>query len=66
MRRTTVDTTETQYEDKMRPTGHGLYPTASLLNHSCDANTYKYFAGNCLVLVASKVGQPHTTPLVPI
>jgi len=52
--KTGVDTTETQYEDKMRPTGHGLYPTASLLNHSCDANTYKYFAGNCLVLVASK------------
>ena len=32
----------------------GLYPTMCLLNHSCDNNTYKYYDGNTMVLVACK------------
>ena len=35
--------------------GNGLYPTLCLFNHSCDNNTYKYFAGSKLIAVASKV-----------
>ena len=32
----------------------GLFPTLCLLNHSCDNNVYKYFAGNTVVVVAHK------------
>jgi len=42
------------FENKMRLVGNGLYPTLCLFNHSCDNNTYKYFAGSKLVAVASK------------
>ena len=38
-----------------RPIGSAIYPNFALVNHSCDQNTYKYFAGNKLVVVASKV-----------
>lgn len=39
----------------LRLVGNALYPTFALFNHSCDNNTYKYFAGNKVVVVASKV-----------
>ena len=38
-----------------RIVGNALYPTFALFNHSCNNNTYKYFAGNTVVVVASKV-----------
>ena len=34
--------------------GHALYPTLCLLNHSCDNNVYKYFAGDTVVVIAHK------------
>jgi len=42
------------FENKTRVIGDGLYPTYSLVNHSCDGNTYKYFDGSTIVVVASK------------
>ena len=39
----------------LRLVGNALYPTFALFNHSCDNNTYKYFAGNKVVVIASKV-----------
>ena len=43
-----------------RPIGSAIYPNFALVNHSCDQNTYKYFAGNKLVVVASKVNDHDT------
>jgi len=34
--------------------GNGLYPTLSLLNHSCDPNIMKYWVDDKVVVVASK------------
>ena len=45
----------TEFENKNRVVGQGLYPTLCLLNHSCDNNVTKYFSGNTVVVVASKV-----------
>eukprot|EP00092_Neocalanus_flemingeri_P008426 GFUD01009082.1.p1 GENE.GFUD01009082.1~~GFUD01009082.1.p1 ORF type:complete len:676 (+),score=159.68 GFUD01009082.1:46-2073(+) len=42
------------FTNSIRLVGNGLYPTICLFNHSCDNNTYKYYAGSTLVLVASK------------
>jgi len=42
------------FENRIRIIGNGLYPTICLFNHSCDNNTYKYFAGSELIVVASK------------
>ena len=41
-------------KDWLRLVGNGLYPTLCLFNHSCDNNTYKYYAGSDLVVIASK------------
>merc|ERR1719471_703052 len=42
------------FENKIRPIGSAIYPNFALLNHSCDQNTSKYFAGDTVVVVASK------------
>jgi len=42
------------FEHWTRLVGNALYPTFALFNHSCDNNTYKYFAGNKVVVIASK------------
>ena len=39
----------------VRVIGSAIYPTFALVNHSCDQNTYKYFAGNTVIVIASKV-----------
>ena len=49
------DRSTREFNNKTRIVGQGLYPTMCLLNHSCDNNTYKYFDGKTLVLIASKV-----------
>merc|ERR1711994_1199987 len=52
-----------------RPIGSAIYPNFALVNHSCDQNTYKYFAGNKLVVVASKnisVGEEVTENYFPM
>ena len=38
--------------------GSAIYPTFALFNHSCANNTYKFFCGSQLVVVASKDIQP--------
>merc|ERR1719232_1259242 len=43
-----------EFENKQRVVAHGLFPTLCLLNHSCDNNVYKYFAGDTVVVIASK------------
>ena len=48
------DTKEKEFENKQRVIAHGLFPTLCLLNHSCDNNVYKYFAGNTVVVIAHK------------
>ena len=35
--------------------GSAVYPTFALFNHGCDNNTYKYFLGHKVVVLASKV-----------
>ena len=40
--------------NETRTVGDGLYPTACLLNHSCDSNVYKYFSGSTIVVLAAK------------
>ena len=44
-----------EFENRTRVIGTAIYPTFALFNHSCDNNTYKYFAGSNLIAVASKV-----------
>ena len=44
-----------KYKMNFRPIGSAIYPNFALLNHSCDQNTSKYFAGDTVVVVASKV-----------
>ena len=53
-RRTVLDGA---FENRTEIIGSALFPTFALVNHSCDNNTYKYFVGNKLVVVASKVGE---------
>ena len=43
------------FENRTEIIGSAVFPTYALFNHSCDNNTYKYFVGNKLVVVASKV-----------
>lgn len=43
-----------EFDNRIRLVGNGLYPTLCLFNHSCDNNTYKYYAGSNLVVIASK------------
>jgi len=43
-----------EFENRVRIVGNALYPTFALFNHSCNNNTYKYFAGNTVVVIASK------------
>ena len=43
-----------EFENKQRVIAHGLFPTLCLLNHSCDNNVYKYFAGDTVVVIAHK------------
>ena len=43
-----------EFENKQRVVAHGLFPTLCLLNHSCDNNVYKYFAGDTVVVIAFK------------
>ena len=46
-----------EFENRTAIIGSAVFPTFALFNHSCDSNTYKYFVGNKLVVVASKVGK---------
>ena len=44
-----------EFENRTRVIGTAIYPTFALFNHSCDNNTYKYFVGDKVYVVASKV-----------
>lgn len=44
-----------EFENRTRIVGTAIYPTMALLNHSCDNNIYKYFVGNKIIVLASKV-----------
>ena len=47
------------FENRTRIIGSAVFPTFALFNHGCDNNTYKYFVGNKIVVVASKVGKQY-------
>ena len=51
-----------EFGNKTRVVGQGLYPTLCLLNHSCDNNVTKYYSGSKCIVIASKVR--HNTIIV--
>ena len=50
-----------EFENRTNIIGSAVFPTFALFNHACDNNTYKYFVGNKLVVVASKVREMRTS-----